>query len=236
MRFTRTRAAVTLIGLTVAGVASNAATAGAVTPGQQVAAVSGTAGQVSWHTPAMPSRHVKMTNSATGRDAATIITLADKNAPSSYDFALTLPGKSTASVQPDGSVAVVTAGRPVGAFLPPWAKDANGKALPTHFTVNGATLTQQIDTAGAAYPITADPHYTWGWISGTVYFNKTETRSIAVAGSGAAAFGFPVGGAFSALANIAMLAGKCVKAKWYGGTSITQFGVYGGKEGGGYCR
>lgn len=78
---------------------------------------------------------------------------------------------------PLGGVLVINnaTGKFDGRISAPWAYDATGKALPTSFTISGDTITQHVDATGAVFPVVADPHYTWGWISGTVYFNKTET-------------------------------------------------------------
>jgi hypothetical protein len=84
-------------------------------------------------------------------------------------------------------------------------------------------LTQTIDTRSAKYPITADPKFTWGWITGTVYFNKSETAEAAVAG-GVAGFwsqfvpgwGTLLGAYSSTLAAEAGLArarGECLEVK-----------------------
>ena len=49
-----------------------------------------------------------------------------------------------------------TVGSPILMHLPaPWAVDASGRKLPTTFVVNGATLTQQVDTRGAQVPVVA---------------------------------------------------------------------------------
>jgi hypothetical protein len=53
---------------------------------------------------------------------------------------------------------------------------------------------------------TTDAHYTWGVVTGTVYFN-TSTAALAIA------------------------RGKCVKVK-----STGVVGMYGGSQGDGYCR
>jgi hypothetical protein len=51
----------------------------------------------------------------------------------------------------------------VGQFKAPWALDANNRNLPTHYTVEGNSVVQTIDTRGAAYPVVADPWVTLGW-------------------------------------------------------------------------
>ena len=43
----------------------------------------------------------------------------------------------------------------------PWARDANGAEVPTHYEITGTTLTQIIDhrMEPYAYPIVADPFW-----------------------------------------------------------------------------
>jgi hypothetical protein len=65
-----------------------------------------------------------------------------------------------------------------------WARDANGKAVPTHYEIRGHDLVQIVTpNAGAAYPIVADP--SWIWYSGAwgAGFSKAETRSLASIGA-----------------------------------------------------
>ncbi|MGX7681695.1 hypothetical protein ACSMXN_22650 [Jatrophihabitans sp. DSM 45814] len=123
----------------------------------------------------------------------------------------------------------------------PWAKDATGKSLPTTYSLNGNQLSQHVDTTGAIFPVVADPHYTWGWVTGTIYFNKTETKKFAV-GVGVAGFIASLTGPWSALlrgyaawigavAGWALADNKCVAFK-----STLQPVMYSGNQGGGFCR
>lgn len=44
----------------------------------------------------------------------------------------------------------------------PWAVDANGNQVPTHYDINGSTLTQVIEPdSNTAFPVTADPSVKW---------------------------------------------------------------------------
>ncbi|MBP2435813.1 hypothetical protein [Microbacterium amylolyticum] len=45
----------------------------------------------------------------------------------------------------------------VGAFQSAWSADATGASLPTHYEVDGNTLTQVVDTTGAQFPVVSDP-------------------------------------------------------------------------------
>lgn len=88
----------------------------------------------------------------------------DGSAPTAYTYPVSLPAGAGMAVQEDGSVLISGAdGTSLGAFAAPWAKDANGTDIPTHYEVQGASLVQVIDhttTAGVAYPVVADP---WLW-------------------------------------------------------------------------
>ena len=61
-----------------------------------------------------------------------------------------------------------------GVLEQPWAKDANGKDVPTWYTWNADTLTQHLDlTEVDAYPVAADPAWTYSYKFPTA---KTTTR------------------------------------------------------------
>jgi hypothetical protein len=91
---------------------------------------------------------------------------------------------STAVVRDDGSVLMVRTDGMMAGLAAPWAKDARGASLRTWYTVVGNRLTQHVDTAGATYPIAADPKLTFGW---GIYLNITgaEIKAIATAVIGA---------------------------------------------------
>lgn len=170
-----------------------------------------------------------------------LVTIKDAHAPKEYRFPLALPQGATAEPQADGSIAVVMNGDRLGAFAAPWAKDAAGKPIPTSYRIDGDTLVQTVAfDGGTSFPVVADPHYTWGIITGTVYFNKTETRDLAYGGGAAIAIlgaitkVMPVtvsGIAVTATANIAINHGQCIKIK-----STGDVGFYSGNEGNGYCK
>jgi hypothetical protein len=89
-------------------------------------------------------------------------------------------------------------------------------------------------------------HWTWGWVTGTVYLNRHETNLISTGTSLTAILG-PLGaitmGAAAAFGGLGQYfayvyrAGHCVKFKIYPGfpPPVTP-GEYWGTSGGGYCR
>lgn len=88
-----------------------------------------------------------------------LINIDNAQAPERYEFPM---GGDVSSLRenPDGSVAAYdAAGQLVGGFAAPWARDANGADVPTHFEVDGTTLTQVIPhrSLNVAYGVTADP-------------------------------------------------------------------------------
>lgn len=88
------------------------------------------------------------------------------------------------AIQEDGSVVLasdeangVSVG--YGTVAAPWAFDAAGEPVDTHYSVSGDQLVQVVTPApDTTYPIVADPTVTVG--TGIyVYYNKTETKNIA---------------------------------------------------------
>lgn len=87
-----------------------------------------------------------------------IITVSSAQAPTRYEFPLTLPSGASPKLQSDGSVQVVDrGGKVLGAFGAPWAVDASGRSVPTTFEVEGNTLLQRVPHRGYTYPVIADP-------------------------------------------------------------------------------
>lgn len=104
--------------------------------------------------------------------------IGDASAPTEYTFQI---GDGTHVLTPNAD-GTITVSNPDGEFvnyiLPAWATDASGKSLNTGYQVNGTTITQTVDTAGADFPIVADPSVGCGvpWCS--IYFSRNETHSI----------------------------------------------------------
>ncbi len=77
---------------------------------------------------------------------------------------VTVPPGGHMSVNPDGTVTVFDAdGNSVSTIDAPWAYDANGTPIPTHYEIRDGQLVQVVDTAGIEnllYPILADPELT----------------------------------------------------------------------------
>lgn len=163
-----------------------------------------------------------------GGGARALTTLKDGKAPTEQRYDLNLPAGTEAVANEDGGYDLLRkadADKPavtVGTIQAPWAKDANGKKVHTSYKLEGDTLVQQIDTtADTAFPVVADPQFKWGIITGTLYFNKSETNKAALGGGflAAAAGMIPGIGApssitlagWTTMANIAKSHGKCLK-------------------------
>jgi hypothetical protein len=96
---------------------------------------------------------------------ATVIT--SPTAPVEYPYAIATPGLEKITLLPDGAAAFMGSGRAfLGGAAAPWAVDAIGQSVPTHFTVSGSTLTQVVDhlSGDFTYPIVADP-----WMGRSLY-------------------------------------------------------------------
>ena len=101
--------------------------------------------------------------------------LASDAAPSTLEYEFG-PGTKL-DLLDDGSVLVTMHGRYAGQVAAPWAVDADGTSLVTHYRVKGSNLIQTVDTTGAVFPVVADPYITFGW-SVYVTFRHSETHTI----------------------------------------------------------
>ncbi len=102
---------------------------------------------------------------ADGVRAAIAIDSAD--APERYPFELGGDAERLVLDEQDGSVWVFGNGKqPLGHFESPWAYDAEGRTVPTHYEVNGTTLTQVVEHKAGdfTYGIAADPKWNKKWI------------------------------------------------------------------------
>jgi hypothetical protein len=88
-----------------------------------------------------------------------LVNIASADAPERFEFPF--GGKIAGlTLKPDGSVETLNAeSEVIGSVQAPWARDANGAVVPTHFEVQGTTLIQVVNHQGGnyAYGITADP-------------------------------------------------------------------------------
>jgi len=165
---------------------------------------------------------------------ASFIVINNAVAPTDYKFAVGSK-TDTLTLVDGGKVQVKNSDGAVVNYLDtPWAHDANGRQLPTSYTVEPGSnvVTQHVNTTGAAFPVTADPSTGCGigWCS--VYFNRAETKAIAAGGpagtaaltAGCTLIGTPVVGGVCALVSGAITAfaqgananGNCLGIIGYG--------------------
>ena len=175
---------------------------------------------------------------------------ADSKSPKSFAYGLDV--RTRAVLNSDGSAdllkdhghALVT----VGHLDAPWAKDANGKSVPTRYSVSSSAITQTITPdASTAYPVVADPKVTSTWWNTTIYFNRNETR---LAGFGAGTAGTVASWVptpytvvvgrivqlYGATFGLYYLLGECAKLVFVPINSTPAPLKYSGAEAGGYCR
>ena len=105
--------------------------------------------------------------------------------PSSFKYAV---GGATPILRADGGVDLVSRAQGptqltkiVGGIATPWAVDANGASVGTHYTVEGDSLIQVLDVnASTVYPVVADPKFSLG-VGLYVSLNTIEVRTFATA-------------------------------------------------------
>lgn len=119
-----------------------------------------------------------------GAGVRALVHIESPDAPERYDFPI---GGDVGSLRltPGGGVEALSAARRVIATAaPPWAIDAQGVDVPTHYEVDGTTLTQVVEHRGHdfAYGIVADPSW-WSiakcvaaitWVLGSTAFAASK--------------------------------------------------------------
>jgi hypothetical protein len=172
-------------------------------------------------------------------DAAGYSISLDAGAPTEYSYRIEVGGEpAVLELTEGGGVSILDRdGAVVNSILPPWAKDAAGAEVATHYTVEGDTLTQHVQHEGAAYPVVADPRFVCSGVFCTLELTRAETRSLAnnALGAGAACAlmgpGAPVCAALLvgmwAQAKIAISRGQCVGVRGVRAAIVTgMHGVY----------
>lgn len=95
-----------------------------------------------------------------GEGELQILTVIEKSeASTQYEYELDLPDGVHLEMVVDGRVILVNTADDivVGWFAKPWARDAEGVEVATHFTVEQNRLIQTVQHVGASYPVVADP-------------------------------------------------------------------------------
>lgn len=138
----------------------------------------------------------------------------------------------------DGTIVLENDEGEVAGFIEaPWAVDAAGNEVPTHYEVGDGRLKQIVEiTDEVTFPVTADPTRRRRWFGYTFYFNRSETRQVA---TGASLCRLVLGrlgtigraisvycGVYRSVANSAVRNGKCLRINvpwtvtwthpWYG--------------------
>ena len=108
-----------------------------------------------------------------GNSVTAITTIRDSASPTEFSYVYS--GIDEIRVASDGGLSIWQDGQKIGFFMLPWALDANGTEVPTHYELDGLTLTQIVehDTGNFVYPIVADPSYYLG--SNSLYWASMNT-------------------------------------------------------------
>jgi hypothetical protein len=128
---------------------------------------------------------------AQGDGARVMSVLHSPEAPTQVNYDLDLPEGFELVARPDGSVDVAALGQGVEVIVAtieaPWAVDAAGAQVATHYTVSGGDLTQVVEpTAETTFPVTADPQIVYKWWGAVVRYTSRETILIGASASGCA--------------------------------------------------
>lgn len=95
---------------------------------------------------------------ATRESAAVHVVIPDASSPMRHSYEI---GGASLVARPDGSVAMLdTAGGVIGFVDAPWAVDAAGNQVDTHYELEGDALVQVVEpTHSTQYPVVADPDF-----------------------------------------------------------------------------
>ncbi|MGV9382292.1 hypothetical protein ACWDRB_41225 [Nonomuraea sp. NPDC003707] len=126
---------------------------------------------------------VTFAHQRTGQIARAMTVIHGASAPTEYRFPISAPEGSMLEVEEDdGTVLIYNNDFYLAEIDLPWAKDANGNPVPTSYRVEGMTLIQTVEHAGAAYPVVADPalklQCEWWKAMCRVIFSKKLTSQI----------------------------------------------------------
>lgn len=105
-------------------------------------------------------------------------------AANQYEFGLTVEtGPSQLVARDDGGIDLIKEGEgTIASVEPAWARDADGKPVPTSYAVtgDGKTIVQTVQHQGGevVYPVVFDPRITFGWWM-YVRYSKSEVRDFA---------------------------------------------------------
>jgi hypothetical protein len=103
--------------------------------------------------------------------------ISSPDAPTAYVYNIEVPADARIETV-GGSLLFVREGALVGGLAPAWAKDANGRQVPTRYEVKGNTITQVVEhNSSFAYPVVADP-----WIGMNLFGVLQKNRKGTVKG------------------------------------------------------
>jgi hypothetical protein len=105
------------------------------------------------------------------------------NAPTTYRFPLRIPRGGSIRRVPgalERYVILDANGDGVASISPPWGHDHDGQWVDTRYRLEGRTLVQEVDHAGHAYPVVADPLLSLGcgWFQCSIYLTRSATAKL----------------------------------------------------------
>ena len=145
-----------------------------------------------------------------------LTTIASADAPTSFSYPVQLPQGGSVALTGDGSAVIAdAAGNPLVTTTAPWAVDANGAPVPTHYEIDGTSLVQVVDHTSKdfAYPIVADPSYTYWW-GGKTWMPANQVNGSLVAAALSAFITPPIAAIVGPGLGLCNNAGKGIWVYW----------------------
>lgn len=114
-----------------------------------------------------------------------LITIANSDAPTIYRNEVIMTSGQRLVETSDGGVQVIDDNGDPALILPaPWAKDANGRAVPTRYEIDESAVVQVVEhttVSDVAYPVVADPTYYYWWGGKRSFSSAQATKATVVA-------------------------------------------------------
>lgn len=95
-----------------------------------------------------------------------INTISSKEAPTQYEYEIDLPEGGSLAQDSNGSINIYNGDQELISVVgSPWAYDANGKSVPTKYSISGNKIIQIVEhqQEDVAYPVVSDPIFISAW-------------------------------------------------------------------------
>jgi hypothetical protein len=154
--------------------------------GPSVSAVEDSPGRIRFGRSSDAFSTIAQLNTGANASASIMTVINSPSAPTTYRFETTMPPRMYLALDRSGAVelrdrdVVAPEEAAVAVIDQPWARAADGRAVPVHYELDGTALVLVVEHTGSAYPVVADPNVTTncGIATCSIYWSRSRSRSI----------------------------------------------------------